>query len=352
MRPERDHLWHILTSGIQAPSAENEHYLRLRMRDDSVQLLATDCGSWARQPHRRLLAMMSYGAVIENVALRSAALGYELQEALLPDPAQPALIAELRWVAATPVSNPLCDAIEARHTNRRFYRRAALAPATLERLRDAIGAAAGVRLLWLDDRARRRVALRAIRVAETERFRRRELHAELFGAIRFDRGWQGGTDEWLAPAALEVEPPMRLPFAWLRDWRAMRALNRVGAHLLLGMRAGYLPCALAPHIGLIVSDGADDPLADLRAGRAFQRVWLVAADEELALQPMAAATALMRQTPGDGWVSERAQDRLGKWLDELSDRGAGRQAHMLFRVGRADPPSAVAGRRALHEYII
>lgn len=351
MRPEPDHLRRILTSGILAPSAENKHDLCFRIGDDSVQLLATDCASWDRRQHRRLLAMMSYGAVIENIALRSAALGYRLTETLWPDPARPALIAELRWTAAAPVTDPLCDAIEARHTNRRFYRRAELAPATLAHLRDAVDAVAGTQLLWLDDAACRSVALRAIRVAETERFRRRELHAELFGAVRFECGWHASTDEWLAPASLQVESPMRLPFAWLRHWSAMRAMNLVGAHVALGLRAGYLPCALAPHIGLIVTDGADGPLADLRAGRAFQRVWLAAAGENLALQPMAAATALARQAPGHGWVSERVKARLQAWLAELCQHRAGRQPHLLFRVGRAEPPSVVAGRRPLREYV-
>jgi hypothetical protein len=352
MRPGADHLRRILSSGILAPSAENRHYLCFRMRDDSVQLLATDCASWARLPHRRLLAMMSYGAVIENIALRSAALGYRLDEALQPDPADLALIAELRWTAAAPVTDSLCNAIDARHTNRRFYRRAAVAPATLERLRRAAGTVAGARLLWLAEAQRRSVALGAILVAETERFRRRELHAELFGAVRFDRGWHDSTAEWLAPAALEVEPPMRRPFAWLRDWRAMRAMNCVGAHFALGLRAGYLPCALAPHIGLIMTDAAGDGLEDLRAGRAFQRLWLAAADEDLALQPMAAATALVRQTPGQGWVSPATKARLEESLAELCERVDGRQAHMLFRVGRADRPSAVAGRRSLHDYVM
>ena len=47
---------------------------------------------------------------------------------------------------------------------------------------------------------------------------------------------------------------MRVPFALLRRWPLMRASTWLGAHLALGLRAGYLPCALAPHAGLLVVD--------------------------------------------------------------------------------------------------
>ncbi len=219
-----------------------------------------------------------------------------------------------------------------------------MAPATLERLRCAAGAVAGARLLWRADAQRRSVALGAIRIAETERFRRRELHAELFGAVRFDRGWHDSTDEWLAPAALEVEPPMRLPFAWLRDWRARQAMNCVGAHFARGLRAGYLPCALAPHIGLIMTDATDDGLEDLRAGRAFQRLWLAAADEDLALQPMAAATALVRQTPGQGWVSPTTKARSrNRWPSSANGSANARRTCCFVSAEPIGPVPRPAG---------
>ena len=53
----------------------------------------------------------------------------------------------------------------------------------------------------------------------------------------------------------------------------------IGAHLALGVRAGYLPCALAPQPGLLLASGQREESGSLQAGRAFERVWLAAATE-------------------------------------------------------------------------
>ena len=351
MLPELQQLRRILSAGILAPSAENKHYLRFRIAHDSVSLASTDRASWAALPHRRFLALLSYGAVLENIALRSAHLGHGLVADLFPDPAEPDLIAQLRWTSPALPPDPLDPAIEGRHTNRRFYAHASLPGETLAQLSAAAAATPGARLLWLDDANSRGLALQTIRIAETERFLRPALHHELFGAVRFDNGWRHTTDEWLPLAALQIEPPMRLPFALLRHWPLMRASTWLGAHLALGLRAGYLPCALAPHIGLLVVDDPRDDTGVVRAGRGFQRLWLAAQAAGLALQPMAAATVLANQAPAPGWVRADVKLRLQKQLARLAgDPGA--RPCMLFRAGRAKPPTVVTGRLPLDHYLV
>jgi hypothetical protein len=413
-RPGIDVLRQMLQSGICAPSAENQLHLRFRVLRDSVQLLSTDVATWAERPHRKMLAWMSYGAVVENIALRSAALGWgltvvwhaapaaaesasegrtnEITQEATQDTTQritqrnpqhitqeptavtaeatadsttqstaadsPQVIADLRWTASpnavpSPADAALAAAIEQRHTNRRFYRRAPLTADALHTLIDAAAAVDGAALQWLSAPARRTSALRAIRIAETERFRQRHLHDELFSTVRFELGWQRSTDDGLPPAALQVEPPMRPLFAALRHWPLMRALNALGVHHALGLRAGYLPCAFAPQLGLIVADAPNQPVSHALAGRAFQRVWLGAASLGLALQPMAAATVLTQQVAGNGWVSAAVQTQLQRLLAGLTDvPEANLLPCMLFRIGHAPPPSAVAGRRSLDTYLV
>jgi hypothetical protein len=351
MRPNLEQIRLILQSGIAAPSAENKHYLSFELHADGVRLRATDAASWAVTPHRRFLALLSYGAVAENMALRAGELGYAQSAHWQLDGSADGPIAEFSWTASLQPSDPLAAAIAARHTNRRFYRRTPLAPASLQHMADAVQRVPEARLLWLDTPALRSAALEAIRIAETERFRQPELHRELFGAVRFELGWRRSADEWLAPAALEVEPPMRAPFAMLRRWPLMRALCHVGVHHMLGLRAAALPCRLAPHLGLIVAAGVDAADRALQGGRALQRAWLAASAGGLAFQPMAAATVLLQQRAGDGWVSAGTQARLAELLAPLSPT-ASAEPCMFFRVGHAAPPSVVSGRRPLEDYLL
>jgi hypothetical protein len=238
-------------------------------------------------------------------------------------------------------------AIEARCTNRRFYRREALPPSALQ----SIAAAAGTSLHWLDSGAARRSALAMLRVAEAERFSQWRLHNELFDSIRFDIGWNVSTAHGLPPAALEIELPMRRPFALLRNARIARIFTAFGGAGLLAWRAAALPCALAPHLVLIATPRSGDDVADtLYAGRALQRTWLAAAQAGAAVQPFAACGALLRQTPGDGWVRTGTLQRLLR----QSRRLAGQlglvgtyDVQIFLRIGKAALPSARTGREDL-----
>lgn len=345
----REHLRQILAAGIRAPSAENRHYLRFEPTGAAVSLLATDHGSWAAQPHRKWLALMAYGAVAENMALRAGALGYAQHVRWQPEPGRPDCMAQFSWVATGEPADPLAAAIDARHTNRRFYRREPVEAQALQQVAKAAQGVPGAQVRWCDAAPARGLALRALRLAETERFRRRELHGELFSAVRFEQGWRAAADEGLPPGALEVEAAMRLPFQALRHWPVMRGASFVGAHWALGLRAGFLPCALAPHIGLLLAQGDGEDERDLLAGRALQRVWLAAHNEGLAFQPFAAPVALSRQRPGGGWVGPALQRRLDALLEELTLGHEGRAA-MFFRVGRAPLPATRTARLPLECY--
>jgi len=339
----------ILEAGICAPSAENKHYLRFEPGRDALAVIATDTDSWTELPHRKWLALLSYGAVVENMALRSGLLGYTQNVQWQPDPGRAECIARLGWVASSAPSDPLAEAIESRHTNRRFYRRAPLEAVTLQKLVAAVETVPQTRLLWCDATGVRSQALRALRLAETERFCRRELHQELFSAVRFEKGWRDTAEEGLPPGALQVEPPMRHPFAALRHWPVMRAATFAAAHVALGLRAAYLPCALAPHIGVVLAEGATDSERDLRTGRALQRAWLAASAEGLAFQPFAAPVALSRQKPGGGWVDAGMQKRLDQLLDAVRSGHDGRPG-MFFRLGRAEAPQTVTSRLPVECY--
>lgn len=131
----------------------------------------------------RLLALLACGAVVESMALRSTEIGHAMVTTGFPDATRPDLVAELSWSSATDRLDPLSLAIGSRHTNRRFYRLAKLPADTLARLSAACDAVPGSQLVWLDDPPRRALALRATPIAETERFRPRELQQDLFGAL-------------------------------------------------------------------------------------------------------------------------------------------------------------------------
>lgn len=342
----QDKLLQIAHSGVLAPSADNRHVFQIELAESVIRLWPTDEFRSCPDRLRRVLGLLSLGAVAENMYLRAREFGFEANRQWAVGNGDAPLLQLTLQPSDTP-ADTLAQAIPARHTNRRMYHGPALDAAEKDLLGSTASVAQGTRLIWLKGNARRR-ALRLIWLAESERFLRRHLHQDLFSSIRFDLGWHESADVSIPPGALEVEPPMRPAFKALRHWALMRPLTMLGLHRLLGLRAGLLPCWQAPELGLLTTELPIDE-GSVAAGAAFQRLWLRATLMGLALQPMAASAVLMCQSPSvaDG-ASQQLRSKLAEgWRSILPAT----TPLMTFRLGRARPPSIVSNRPPLETFM-
>jgi nitroreductase len=348
-RPTHDDVLALIEAAILAPSADNRHRFRFAIRPDGLDIIADDFFVRCDESHRRLLILIAYGAAVENLRLKLTQRGWTFRPHWFPDAADASMLLRLRWDALEAIGepDPLANRIASRHTNRRLYRREPASATALRALADAAEATEGVSLQWFDGASRRRALLRMIRFAEGARFQSPSLHAELFESIDFRAGWQRIAPEDLSPATLEVEPFLRPMFAALRHPGVMRLARSVGTHHLLGLRAGYLPAATAPHLGALVSHLPPEEAA-LAVGRAFQRLWLAADAAGLALQPMVASAILAWQEPGKDPARVLLHRRLrAEWAILLDSP----PPLVVFRLGHARPPTAVSGRQPVVHYL-
>ena len=342
-----DEFMSLVEAAVLAPSADNRHLFRLERFGSGIRLWAEP--EFLDLPHHhRILCLISFGAAAENIKLRSLRWGRVAHVKWFPDDAKPRLVAEIDLARISqPGPVPLEVAIAQRHTNRRvWFRGPALSPAELDDMSGEVRTVAGVQLAWFDVPDARQQIVRLIRLAETERFRSRLLHAELFSAVRFDVGWKSSASEGLPPGSLEVEPPMRPIFGALRHWELQRLLNAVGLHHAFGLRAAYLPCHLAPHVGALTTS-LDVAAGALATGAALERVWLRATLLGMSLQPFAGAAVLgLADYPG---VSLGLREALAQGWKRLAP---GRLPMMVFRIGHAPPPSVRTARRPLDDYVM
>jgi len=337
LTPEQ--LTSLAEAAVAAPWADNRRAFRLQTHGvNGLRLFATHDLQHAA-PTRRILGLLSIGAVAENLAIRAGRLGLHLKPDWQIDQSGGSLLTEFVFDLAGAVDDPLDAAIERRHSNRRLlFRGPRLESAAQERMSAQASTIDGTALVWLDQPEQRRRALGLIRLAETERFRNEELHRELFDSIRFDAGWHAPTSEGLSPGSLELPRVEQLGFSALRHWGVQRVANLVGTHRLIGLRSSDLPCRLAPHLCAIVAQGDDEPAA-IQAGRLLQRVWLQATLLGLAVQVYAASTvyALDKSTA----IDEKLRGRLASGWKELCPQA---RPFIVFRMGRAAQPSAPASR--------
>lgn len=337
----------ILESAIQAPSADNHHRIRFQVEADTISIRYTE-KILPQGGYKRVLALLSLGAMVENLSIAARRFSLEAQATLIPDPSRFGLAIKIRLLPTKTAADPLWHAIPQRHTNRRIrYRGPKLNAVESSALDIAVSVYPSSQLIWLDQPAQRTQALRLMRRAETARFQNQVLHEELFSAIRFDIGWHTTCEEDLPPGALAVEPPMRPLFALLRHWPVMRLANLLGTHHLLGLRACDLPCRLAPHLGLLaVRNTGNQAVFD--TGRAFQRLWLTLTVQGRVLQPLPASALYALEGAQAEGIPLKLQQRLAEsWKASLGNR----IPLILFRIGFAPPTLITAGRPQLGEFM-
>lgn len=109
-----------VAASVRAPSLHNSQPWRFRLRGGALEvrrdprlLPASDPSGWA--------ARLAVGAAVFNLRLALAAQGWEPRVRLLPDPAEPDLLAQVRpgpRRPATPLEQRLWHAVARRHSNR------------------------------------------------------------------------------------------------------------------------------------------------------------------------------------------------------------------------------------------
>ena len=329
----------LMKAALLAPTADNRPVCHLKWVEDGLKI--TDRGDFTHDaPHRRVLAWIAIGTMATNLSVRSRHLGLQAQVEWFQPARRGDTVASVAFSRVCAAADDALDAaLSARCSNRCLdFRGPPLDAARKSQLENAVAAVHGATLHWLDDGAARQQALALIRRAETERFRVRSLHQELFESIRFDVNWSTSTTTGIPPGALGLPWIERLGFPVFRHWPVQRVANLFQAHRLLGWRAADLPCRLSPHLG-VISIKRGGPYAAARAGQALQTVWLRATVYRMAFQVFAASPLYGMEDLVLTGASLQRSLQLG-W-SELCD---GDKAFVAFRLGHAPDPIVKAGR--------
>ncbi len=302
----------VVEAATRAPSIHNTQPWsfvadgdRLTVRTDPSRALRTLDPSGRQR-------VVSCGVAVEFAVVALTAAGSATEVELLPDPADPDLLAT---VTVTGPWEPdeedrvLDEAIDARHTERAPFLPQAVPADLVERLQ----AVAGAFRVWLEPVTTEDEEVATVflisRAEEIERGEPEYL-AELERWMRTDPGAVDG----IPVAAVPGEDPATRPSNWLvRDFV-------VGSRPARGAPRGPDPDAPPPEVErpavVVMGTDADDRAAWLTAGRALGRVLLEATAAGLAASPLTQAL---------DWPSTRSQLR-----SRLSLIG---HPQMLLRLG-------------------
>jgi nitroreductase len=302
-------------------------------------------------------AYAALGAAVENLALAARTAGWEPTVAPFPDAGDATRVCVVQLEPGAPEPSDgdaaLARAIEARVTNRRLGARVALDAGDAGALRDEAARAGAELELCTDPDALDELG-RVLGRGDRFRFLSPPLHAEMMRELRWTPAEALRTRDGLDVATLELPAADLAGVRLLRGRPILDELTRIGGGDGLE-KSARKSVAAASALGLltVAGTGAD---SYFRGGRALERVWLAATARGLALQPMTALVYLFaraaRGAAADFAPAERAElDALRARFARVFHVASDRAEVILFRIGRAAPPSARSLRRTLNDIL-
>ena len=307
-----------LTAATAAPSIHNTQPWLFRVRDDVVDVMVDRRRQLATLDPEGREMLVSVGAAVFNLRLAVRAHGRESRVRVLPEAAEPDLVASVsigRPVAVPAGILALADAIPRRHTNRRPFAGRPVPFAVMQEL-DGASAAEGASLLVADSALCEGV-LSLTRTADNRLRASPRYRAEL--AAWTTPGGVGRRDgvprEAFGPRATHSSIP-------LRDFGL--------GHEVPTATVDFEP---DPTIVLLFTRG--DTTADwVRAGAALQRVLLTATMRGLAVTPL----------------SQLAE--VPKLRALLADTSTKEVVQTVLRIGYPTGPARATPRRDIDEVIL
>jgi hypothetical protein len=287
---------YVVSRAVWAPSVHNTQPWRFTADGGSQISLYADAARRlaVADPDGREM-MISCGAALFTIRLALRSLGYIPETRVLPDPAQPDLVAQVSWHERAPADEferRLSGHVLTRRTHRGAFDPEPLPPDTLAALRTA-AAREGATLRIVADDGRRATLAAAVQTAEHQLRRDGERLRELTrwtpapGSARCD-----GVPATSYPAQTERTQPYfpGRDFARGHGW-GVPPLSPATSHRAAGV-AGLLTTT------------ADQPADWVQAGQALQRILLTAS-------VCGAAVALHSQPLELPWLREFLSAQLG-----------------------------------------
>jgi hypothetical protein len=312
-------------------------------------------------PHRdlslfnvqHLASFIALGAVMENIVIAASGEGSRAEITYFPNGQDQELIAKFRFETGAE-KDALVDFLDKRCTNRKRYAARPIDTEIVKRLTAASTPFPTIGLSWVQDRTRLKQLGQIIAHADRLIFENPLIHAHLFSTIRWTQAETETTRDGLPIKSLELGRAGSLAFRGLKRWSMVNFLNRFGFSKAAAKNSVMLMrrCSAA---GLITAPDTS-PHAFMQAGRAFQRVWLQASKENLALQPMTAVIFFqLRSRLADckGLSQDQIQitDGLRRDLELFFALTQNCVPAMLFRIGFGAAPSGRTIRRRASEML-
>lgn len=305
----------MLRYAILAPSVHNTQPWAFEVTERGIRIFE-DLGGWLAVADRDKRDLhLSVGCALENLLIAAFHYGFSAEIEYFPNSISPTLVAEVELLPALDEESPWqrrsFDAITVRHTDHGQFDAETLAQYLLNRMRECV-TEEGLECTFITD-------------------------VDLMPRLS-DLLIEADARQFADPAVISELKHWMNRGVFSSDW-LLKKLSRLSVrHLQIKGEAGPNHVTIlkdAPAFGIVASD-ADSPEVRVRAGQAFERLFLQATASGLGLEPMT-------------HVLQVAETRAG--IAELL-HNKDMIPQVVFRVGFKAPDHLSSSRRPLEQFLI
>lgn len=319
----------MVSDAVQAPWGGNCQPWKWLSDADELYLFHDRARSYTPFDPDCLGGLVGLGAATENLILSAHAAGLQVVSDLFPSKDRPEFVTRFRFTrdfdafAERGWQDELHSKVGVRHTNRKVCTRCPLKPGALDALSAAVRSISDAEIHWLLSDQELDECGRLLGKGDRLLFLTKSLNRFLVNEIRWTRQEADERRDGISLESLELPPTDRAGFQLCRDWATLDLIRRMGGgHGLEKVSCKALGGASAA--GLITMP-RKNAAAYFWGGRAVQRMWLTAAQRQIAVHPMSTLAYIFAQLRHGGLSDLEAGTR--EMLIELYP-----QYQRLFRI--------------------
>lgn len=345
----------IIKDGTQAPSGENCQPWRFKVEDNKISIFNIPEADMSLYNSKQKGSYMAHGALLENMLISGEKYGYTLAITLFPNNNDKDHVSDVALTKTTHHhESPLYDTIYKRCTNRKDFTGEKLTDQEKKDLTASVKDLGFNTFTIVDDASHVKTLGVALATNEKVLFENKKLHNFFYDHILWDKKDEDKAGGFYIDT-LEFLPHQLKGVKLFKHWSVLKVLNKVLKVSTMISKENGEKYAASGTFGALSMKGTTH-VDYVNLGRSFQRLWLTATLHDIAMHPCNGTIYLM------GYIKDNGTgDFIGEHIAILEEsykdivevfHQPEAQIGFIFRMGKADPPTAVAKRsQAIVDYI-
>jgi len=278
----------IITAAIAAPSAGNNQPWKWTYSKGILFLFHDKYRSWSWGDYYEMGAHMSLGSALENVHLQSEALGLKDNIEIFPDKNDPFLIAAISFkeqgTAVELSAIKLAESLYSRHTNRKLSDRQILSQNFYNGIAQIVNEFENVNFYYTENENDIDELAEIIAECDKVRLLNQLGHEEFYHELRWNRAEAEKRGDGVEVEGVDITQSEIAGFKVAGDWSAVQLIadwDQGNAFKKLSLKAVKSASAI-----MVFTIPEFTHVQLLNAGRAVEKVWIVANQQGVSVHPM------------------------------------------------------------------